>query len=136
MTIQFSVSLRNAMLDSMEVTIGTSAKLQIRTGTQPANCATASSGTLLVEYSLGSDWAANASSGSKAFNATPVTGTAVGTGTALHYRILDSSGTTCHEQGTVSAVPDTTGDIVIDNASIATGQTVVVTSFAKTAPGA
>lgn len=136
MALQFSTALRNAMLDSMETTIGNAAKLQIRTGTQPANCATASSGTLLVEYTLASDWAANASSGSKSFNSTPITGTAVGTGTALHYRILDNAGTTCHEQGNVSAVPDTTGDIVIDNASIATGQTVVVTSFAKTAPGA
>jgi hypothetical protein len=82
---------------------------------------------------MASDWAAAASSGSKALNNLPLTGAASGTGTAGHYRIYDSAGTTCHEQGSVG----TSGtDVIIDNTSIINGQTVNVTAFSKTEAGA
>lgn len=133
MTVQRSVAARNAALDSFETTVGVSAKIRILTGTQPATCATAESGSLLVSYTLASDWAANASSGSKAFNSTPIAGTASGTGTAGYYRITDNAGTTCHEQGSVG----TSGtDAIIDNASIVSGQTVNITGWTVTAAGA
>lgn len=135
MAIQFSTAVRNAMLDAIETTMGTSVKLQIRTGAAPANCAAASTGTLLVEYSLAIDWAAAASSGSKALSSLPLSTTAAATGTAAHYRFMDSAGTTCHEQGTVTATGGG-GDMTVDNTSIASGQTVQVTAFSKTAPGA
>lgn len=135
MTVQRSTAVRNARLDAIETTIGTSAKVQIRSGAQPANCAAAASGTLLVEFALGSDWAAAASAGAKAFNSTPVAGTAVGTGTAAHYRIVDSAGTTCHEQGTVTATGGG-GDVTIDNTSIVTAQSVNISSWTVTEPGA
>lgn len=135
MTVQRSTAVRNARLDAIETTIGTSAKVQIRTGAQPANCAAAASGTLLVEFALGSDWAAAASGGSKAFNSTPVIGTASGTGTAGHYRIVDSAGTTCHEQGSVTSTGGG-GDVIIDNTSITSGQTVNITGWTVTEPGA
>lgn len=135
MTVQRSTAVRNARLDAIETTIGTSAKVQIRTGAQPANCAAAASGTLLVEFALGSDWAAAASGGTKSFNSTPVAGTAAGTGTAAHYRIVDSAGTTCHEQGTVTATGGG-GDVTIDNTSIVTGQSVNISSWTVTEPGA
>lgn len=99
--MQFSVAVRNAMLDAIETTIGTSAKLQLRTGAQPANCASADSGTLLIEYALASDWMANAGSGAKILNGLPISGAATGTGVAGHYRFKDTAATTCHEQGTV-----------------------------------
>lgn len=133
MTVQRSVAVRNARLDVIETTIGTAAKVRILTGTQPATCATAESGTLLVAYTLASDWASNASSGVKAFSSTPIAGTASGTGTAGYYRITDNAGTTCHEQGTVG----TSGtDVIIDNASIVSGQTVNITAWSVTEPGA
>lgn len=135
MTVQRSTAVRNARLDAIESTIGTSAKVQIRTGAQPATCATAASGTLLVEFALGSDWAAAASGGAKAFNSTPVAGTASGTGTAAHYRIVDSAGTTCHEQGTVTATGGG-GDVTIDNTSIVNGQNVNISGWTVTEPGA
>jgi hypothetical protein len=65
MAIQLSTAVRNAMLDAIETTVGTAAKIRILTGTQPATCATAESGTLLVQFTLASDWATNAASGSK-----------------------------------------------------------------------
>ncbi|MBV8895537.1 MAG: hypothetical protein JO051_03420 [Acidobacteriaceae bacterium] len=134
MAIQLSTTVRNAMLDAMESAIGTSAKIFILTGAQPSNCASAQTGTKLVEFDLASDWAANASSGSKAFNS--ITGTtAVATGTAGHYRLYASDGTTCHEQGTITATGGG-GDMTIDNTSINSGQTVNVTGWTWTEPGA
>lgn len=135
MTVQWSTTLRNALLDQIETTINTSAKLMVYTGSQPANCAASEAGTLLVEFDLASDWAAAASGGSKAFNNTPVSATAAATGTAAHYRIYASDGTTCHEQGSVTAT-GLGGDATIDNTSIVSGQTVQITAFTKTAPGA
>jgi hypothetical protein len=135
MAVQYSTSVRNAMLDTIESTIGTAARLQIWTGSQPANCATAASGTKLVDVTLASDWAAAASSGSKAFNNTPISTTAVAAGTCGYYRIVDNAGTTCHEQGSVTATGGG-GDMTIDNAVLANGQAVQITGFTKTAPGA
>jgi hypothetical protein len=134
MAIQLSTAVRNAMLDAIETTVGTSAKIRILTGTQPATCATAESGSLLVQFTLASDWAAAAASGSKAFSA--ITGTAAtGTGNAGYYLLVDSAGTTCHEQGTITATGGG-GDMTIDNVSIASGQTVNITGWTWTEPGA
>lgn len=99
MAIQNSVTVRNARLDTFETTVGTAPLLVVRTGAQPADCATASSGTALVTMTLPSDWMSAASSGSKAKLGT-WSGTGANAGTAGHYRIMDSGNTTCHEQGT------------------------------------
>lgn len=115
MALQFATSLRNGWLDFIETHIGTAPKLQIRSGSPPANCAAAASGTLLCEITLPSDWMAAASGGSKAKTGT-WQGTAAATGTAGHYRILDSGGTTCFEQGTVTqAFVLTTSDTTPNN---------------------
>lgn len=132
MAIQLSVSVRNARLDAIETAIGTAAKLQMYTGSMPASCAASATGTKILEDTLASDWAANASSGSKSFNGTPITGTGIGGGgTAGYFRIVDSAGTTCHMQGTITATGGG-GDMTIDNTSIANGQTVNVASFTVT----
>lgn len=130
MAVQFSVSVRNARADAIESTTGTTAKLQIRTGAAPADCATANSGTLLCEMTLPSDWMAAASSGSKAKSGT-WSGTGAADGTAAHFRIFDNAGTTCHMQGTVTAT-GAGGDMTLDNTSIATGQTVTIATFTIT----
>jgi hypothetical protein len=135
MTVQWSGGVRNAMLDAWETAIGTSAKIRILTGSMPANCAAAESGTLLVSYSLASDWASAAASGAKSLSSLPLSASAGATGTAGYYRITDSAGTTCHEQGTIT-VTGGGGDMTIDNTSIASGQTVQITAFTKTAPAA
>lgn len=135
MSIQLSVSARNASLDSFETTAGTSAKLQIYSGTQPANCGTAASGTKLAEMTLPSDWMSAAASGSKALSGTWQDASADATGTAGYFRIVDSAGTTCHMQGSVTATGGG-GDMTIDNTSIAAGQQVNVTGFTLTAANA
>ena len=126
MAVQFSVAVRNARLDSIETTVGTSPKFRIYTGAKPADCATAASGTLLAEITCPSNWMGDASGGVKAL-AGAWTVAASAAGTAGHYRIYDSTGTTCHEQGTVTATGGG-GDLTVDNTNIASGQTVTVTS--------
>jgi hypothetical protein len=129
MAIQLSVTARNGRLDSIETTIGTSPILKIRTGAAPADCATADSGSVLATLTLPSDWMANAASGSKAKSGTWQDTSADATGTAAHFRIYDSSGSTCHLQGTVGLG---TGDLSVDNTSFATGQSFTITSFTLT----
>lgn len=134
MALQFSVATRNGMLDAIETAIGTSAVLKIRTGAQPATCATADSGTVLATINLASDWAAAASGGTKALSGLPVSDTSAdASGTAAHWRLYASDGTTCHAQGTYG----TSGtDIVGDSVSFTAGQTFNVTAWTWTAPGA
>lgn len=98
---QFSTTLRNDWLSTYESTIGTSPKLRICTGSAPATCATAQSGTQLIEMTLPSDWMAAPSSGSAAKSGT-WSGTVAADGTAGYYRILNSAASTCHEQGLVT----------------------------------
>lgn len=131
MAVQFSVAVRNARLDAFETQIGTSAILKIRTGAAPADCATADSGTVLATLSLPSDWMAAASGGTKAKSGTWQDLTADASGTAAHFRVYDSGGSTCGMQGTVTATGGG-GDMTVDNTNIAAGQTVTVTSFTLT----
>jgi hypothetical protein len=135
MAIQMSTTLRNNRLDSIETTIGTAAKVSVWTGAAPANCAAANSGTKLAEWTLASDWAAAASSGSKSLSGTPLSTTGLAAGTAAHFRLHDNAGTTCHMQGTVTASGGG-GDMTVDNTSVAVGQTVQITSWSWTEPGA
>lgn len=133
MALQFSAAVRNALLDSIEATVGASAVLKIRTGAAPADVATADSGTVLATLNLPSDWMAAASGGSKAKSGTWEDTSADATGTAAHFRLYASDGTTCHMQGTVG----TSGaDLIVDNTSFAAGQAFTITGFTLTAPGA
>ena len=131
MAIQLSTSVRNARLDVIESTIGTSAVLKIRTGTAPADCGTADSGTVLASITCPSDWMSAASSGSKAKSGTWEDTSADATGTAAHFRLYASDGTTCHMQGTVTATGGG-GDLTVDNTSFSSGQAFTVTGFTLT----
>lgn len=131
MAHQYSVTVNNARLDAIETATGTSAVLKIFSGAEPANCAAADPTGALVSITLPSDWMAAASSGSKAKTGT-WSGTASGTGTAASYRIYESTATTCHIQGSVTASGGG-GDMTLDNTSIASGQTVTVSTYTITA---
>jgi hypothetical protein len=128
MALQYSVAVRNSQLDAVESTIGTSAIMEIRSGAAPADCSEADSGTVLATLNLPSDWMAAASSGSKALAGTWEDSSADATGTAAHFRIKDSGGSTCHIQGTVTATSGG-GDLTLDNTSIASGQAITISSF-------
>lgn len=125
MALQYSVAVNNARLDAVETATGASAKLRIYTGAAPANCAAAATGTLLVDMALPADWMNAASAASKTKLGT-WTGTGAAAGTAGYFRITDSAGTTAHVQGTCG---QGTGDLQLDNTSIAVSQTVTVNTF-------
>jgi hypothetical protein len=125
MAIQFGVDVQNARLDAIETSLGTGAKLRIYTGSAPATPATAASGTMLVELTLPSDWMNAASSGTKTKLGT-WSGTAAAGGTAGYFRIWNSAVSVCGVQGTVG---QGSGDLSLDNTSIANGQTVTINTF-------
>lgn len=131
MSIQLSVAVRNARLDAIETTIGTSAVLKIRTGAQPASCATADAGTVLATLTLPSDWMSAGAAGVKAMLGTWQDASADAAGTAAHFRMYASDGTTCGMQGTVTATGGG-GDMTLDNVVLALAQVFNVTSFTLT----
>jgi len=131
MTIQLSTAVRNARLDVIETTVGTSAILKIRTGAQPASCTTADSGTVLATLNLPSDWMTAAASGAKSKSGTWEDTSADASGTAAHFRLYASDGTTCHLQGTVTATGGG-GDMTVDNVVFAAAQAFTVTTFTLT----
>jgi hypothetical protein len=124
--MQFSDSLRAAMLDAAETHIGASPTLRIRTGAPPANAAAARTGTVLATMTLPADFFANAVAGLKQLLGTWQDTAADATGTAGHFEIVQ--GATCHIQGTVTGTGGG-GDMEIQNTSIATGQQITVTQF-------
>jgi hypothetical protein len=136
MTLQLSVTVRNAELDAIETAIGTSAILKIRTGAQPANCATADSGTVLATINLASDWMSAAASGAKSMSGLPVTdSSADNSGTAGHFRVYASDGTTCHKQGSVTITAGG-GDMTVDDTTFVAGQPFQIVTFTLTAGNA
>lgn len=133
MALQFSTAVRNARLDAIETTMGTSAILRIYdlTAGAPANCGAAITAGTLATMNLPSDWMAAASGGSKALSGTWSDGTADAAGTADFFRVFSYDGGTCHIQGTVTATGGG-GDLTLDNTVIAASQVVTITTFTVT----
>lgn len=143
MTIQYSTAVRIARLDAIESSTGTSAKLRLRSGAAPALCSDARTGTIIATLELPSDWLGAASAAgnvvTKAKSGTweDAAGTsgADNAGTIAHFEIMDSTLTTCHMQGTVTATAGG-GDMTVDNTVVTAGQVVTVTGFTLTAGNA
>jgi hypothetical protein len=132
MAIQLSVLARNAGADGITTQVGAAGKLRIFTGAVPVDCAAASTGTLLSEHTLGSPFAPAAASGALA-PTLPANATAVATGTAGYYRVLNAAGTVCVKQGLCA----TSGsDLNLNTLSIVTGGPVQINSWTLTMGGA
>ena len=135
-TLQFSVPVRNALLDAIETAIGSAPVIELRTGALPANCAAASTGNLLSRDSIPADWMAAASGGTKAkSNTWTLTGLAgIATSNIGHFRMFQAgSPDVCVAQGDVTATGGG-GAMTVDNISLAAAQAVTVNSFTLTAP--
>lgn len=124
MAFQEGVLLRNARLNAITTNLGASSTLKVFSGAEPANCAAADPSGLLATITLPATPFASASAGAMALSGS-WTVSASGTGTAASWRIYDSSAN-CAIQGN-------TTDMTFNNTSIASGQTVTVTSFTITA---
>jgi len=131
MALKLSTAVKNARLDSIESTIGAAAVLKIRSGAAPAAITDADSGDVLASLTLPSDWMAAASNGTKALSGTWQDTSADDAGTAGHFRVYASDGTTQHIQGSITATGGG-GDMTLDNTSIAAGQSITITSFTLT----
>ena len=131
MTLQFSVPVRNARLDAIETTIGSGAVLRILSGSMPANCAAAETGTVLAEISLPSDWMLAASAGAKAKDGTWTTATADATNTAGYFRIYDSTITTCGMQGLCTDTAGA-GPMKLSSTAVVSGEPVTIATFTLT----
>ena|SRR3990167_1090001 len=136
MTLQLSVAARNRYLDAIfDTELGASPVLKIRTGSVPANVATADAGTVLATLNLPATPFAAAASGSKAKSGTWEDASADNPGTAAHWRLYKTDGTTCVAQGTVTATGGG-GDLTVDNVVFAAAQAFTVTGYTLTAGNA
>lgn len=135
MAIQLSVELRNARLDAIETVGGSAFVLELRSGAQAADCATASAGNLLARANIPADSPSDgflpAANGSKAKLGT-WTLVGLGSGTIGHFRLFKAgSPDVCFMQGSVTATGGG-GDMTVDNTSIALSQVVTVDTFTLT----
>lgn len=129
MAVTTATAVKNARLDAISTTWASTPKLRLYDGTPPASASASLSGnTMLVEVTPAP---AAASGGVKDMLGGTKSGTAAASGTATFYRVYNSAGSTCYEQGTVAT---SGGDLTIDNTSIASGQTVNFNTFTKTEP--
>lgn len=138
MALQLSTTARNDELSGISTAVGASPVVRIWSGSMPANCAAANTGTDLADWTLGATPFGSPSSGAMALSGLPVSSTgnsAAGGGTnAGYFRMYDSSAN-CHIQGTITATGGG-GDMTVDNISVASGQAVQITGFTLTAANA
>lgn len=131
MTLQFDTATRNAAIDAYVAEIGADPILEFRTGTAPANCAASSTGTVLATIQLPTVWMGAASGGAASKAGTWEDPSADATGTAGHFRLFASDGTTCKAQGTVTASGGG-GDMIVTTVSFVATQPVEVLTFVLT----
>lgn len=133
MAIKLSETARNNMLDSLTSTVGGSAKIRIYSGTRPANVAAAITGTLLAELTCNATFAPAATGGVLTLNAISSDSAADNTGTATHFRLWKSDGTTPVMDGDVG----TSGsDLNFSTTSFVQDAIITITSFTVTAGNA
>lgn len=122
------------MLDAITTAVGSGGFLRIYDGTIPTSVADSITGTLLAELTLGTPFAASASGGVLTLGAITSDASANATGTASHFRVFKSDGTTAVFQGTAGQT--SSYDLVLATTSVVTGVEVSITSFTITCSGA
>lgn len=118
MTIRRTDALRTQLMTTLNTQRGTSAEVQVRSGT---NAGTGGQGTLLAELTGNASAWGTISNGVLTSNAITADSSADATGTAGHYQI-NTSGSVFLESGLLD-VGGTDG-VSIDSTSITSGQTV------------
>lgn len=122
----YATALRNAQLDAITTYAGSAAKLRIYNGTRPATGGTAT--TLCAEFTLGSPFAAAASSGVLS-PTLPAATTGAAACTATWFRVVKADGTTHVIDGSAG----TSGaDLVLNTTTISSGVAVSITSWTIT----
>lgn len=126
MTIAYSTTVRNAMLDAITAAIGANGLLRIYDGSRPASGGAAT--TLLAQLALSATAAPAASGGVLTFNAITQDSSADATGTATWFRVTTSGGTFVID----GSVGTSSSDLNLTTTTITATQPVSVTSFVIT----
>lgn len=134
MALTLATTARTAMADALVDLLDAGAgagKIEIRSGTRPANPNTTATGTLLATVTL-IDPAFGAASSGVATLTDPAAVTAVATATATWFRAMDSNNAAVFD-GDVTATGGG-GDLTLATTSITTGLSVDVTGGTVTMP--
>ena len=131
MTLQLATTLRTNRVAQIETTVGGTALFKFLTGSPPANCAAADSGSTVSSFALPADWLDTATGGTVGKNGTWQEASADGAGTIGYFRIYDQPGTTCDMQGTCSNTSGG-GDMELQNVIVNAGQQITISSFVLT----
>lgn len=130
-----AIAACDAVVDRFENGTGT-AKIEIRSGTQPASVDAAAGGTILASINLNDPAFGNAADASPGGRATADTSptlqdtSADASGTAAWFRAYDQGG-----NAVIDGEVGTTGsDMNLDNTSINAGQTITINSWTITMP--
>lgn len=126
MAAGYSITLRNAHLDTITTAVGNAGKLQIYDGTQPATGGAAT--TKLAEFTLGSPFS-GAAAAAVLSPTLPSNTTGLAAGTATWARITTSGGTHVID---ISAGTSGT-DVILGSATFSIGATCSVTAWSVTA---
>ena len=133
MAIQYSLTHRTNAMTDIATQAGINAVIKLFSGAAPANCGTADSGTMLVQFAGNATQFGTATSG--VLTASVVAGVnATATGTPGYFRVYPNAATTTNGvfQGTVG----TTGtDMILTAATVTAGQACTFTSLTVTSFG-
>lgn len=132
MATKLATATADALANAVTTRVGTSGKVIIYNGTEPADANTALSGnTALATFTLSSTAFGSSSAGVITLSGTPLTVAASNTGTATFFRMTQSDGTTVVIQGTVG----TSGQqLNLNTTAITSGVNVTITSGTVTMP--
>lgn len=135
MATRLATATRNAACDAVVdlLDLGSGAgTIKIYTGTQPTTANDAVAGTLLATITMSDPAFGAASTGAAALAGTPLSATAVASGTAGWARVADSNAATVFD-GSVTATGGG-GQIELATTTITSGVTVQITSGTVTMP--
>lgn len=129
MALKITSAAAQSMGSALATAIGSSATIEIRSGTAPATPETAASGTLLVTVAISGSFSSSGGvlTATATANANPAA-----SGTAGYFRLKTSGGTAILD-GTVTATAGG-GDLTLGSTTITTGVPVTLSSVTVTVP--
>lgn len=143
MALRISTGLRNLILESGAATaFDTDGRINLYTGSQPANADADVAGTLLGTLSLAADAFGAAASGTLTAASITSDSNADNSGTAGWFRLYDasegvsgSSATKKRLDGSITASGGG-GDLILDDTAVTAGDTLAISSLTLTLPAA
>ncbi|MEO1188267.1 MAG: hypothetical protein AAFW60_04270 [Pseudomonadota bacterium] len=135
MALQFSVALRNAILQALADRIGAASQMILYTGAMPANAAAARTGTVVATIEVPDTPFDPPANGVMAKAGVWEDGSADAAGTLGYFTIFEDASTTVLLQGTVTATGGG-GDLQVDNTVVTAGQQITINTLTLTAQNA